>query len=124
MQNSQITNRHPRMTREARTLEAMIRIYCRGHHATGGKRLCAECADLQAYARLRLEKCPFQENKVTCAKCPVHCYRADMRARVRQVMRYAGPRMLFRHPILALLHLLVDGKRERPVRTNRNPDTA
>ena len=38
-------------------------------------------------------------------KCPVHCYEAAMRERVRQVMRYAGPRMLLRHPILALLHL-------------------
>ena len=112
------------MTREARTLEAMIRIYCRGHHATRGKSLCTECADLQAYAGLRLEKCPFQEAKTTCAKCPVHCYRPEMRVRVRQVMRYAGPRMLFRHPILALLHLVVDGKRALPVRPIRKPDTA
>ena len=105
MPNIQITNQHPRMTREARTLEAMIRIYCHGQHGTRGDALCAECTDLQAYAGLRLDKCPFQEEKTTCAKCPVHCYKPAMRERVRQVMRYAGPRMLLRHPILALLHL-------------------
>ena len=27
-----------------------------------------------------------------------------MRTRIKEVMRYAGPRMLFRHPVLALLH--------------------
>jgi hypothetical protein len=29
-----------------------------------------------------------------------------MREAVREVMRYAGPRMALRHPILAFLHLL------------------
>ena len=52
----------------------MIGIYCRGHHGTQGE-LCPDCADLLSYAGLRLEKCPFQENKTTCAKCPVHCYK-------------------------------------------------
>jgi hypothetical protein len=42
---------------------------------------------------------------MTCAKCPVHCYRPELRERIRAVMRYAGPRMLFRHPRLAILHL-------------------
>jgi hypothetical protein len=36
-----------------------------------------------------------------------------MRERVRVAMRYAGPRMLFRHPIMALLHL-IDGLRKEP----------
>lgn len=124
MPHIRLTNSHPRMAREARTLEAMIRIYCRGQHGTRGDSLCAECTELQDYAGTRLEKCPYQENKTTCAKCPVHCYKADMRERVRRVMRYAGPRMLFRHPILALIHLLVDGKREQPLRTGRKPNAA
>jgi hypothetical protein len=29
-----------------------------------------------------------------------------MRERIRQVMRYAGPRMLFNHPILSVFHLI------------------
>jgi predicted amidophosphoribosyltransferase len=87
----------------------MIHLYCRDRHGSQGE-LCAECEALLAYARARLDRCPFQENKVTCARCPVHCYRPEQRERIRAVMRYAGPRMLFRHPVLALLHL-VDGLR-------------
>lgn len=92
----------------------MIRLYCRGRHGNA-EQLCGECAELLEYARERLRRCPFQEGKTTCAKCPVHCYRPEMRARIRAAMRYAGPRMLYRHPILALRHLL-DGLRRKPVR--------
>jgi predicted amidophosphoribosyltransferase len=104
-----------RMAREARTVEAMIALYCREQHG-GGDGLCAECGGLLDYARTRLDKCPYQENKTTCAKCPSHCYRPAMREQVRAVMRYAGPRMLYRHPVLALLHLF-DGSRGKPVRS-------
>ncbi|GAB4282794.1 MAG: hypothetical protein Kow0092_37770 [Deferrisomatales bacterium] len=103
---------HPRIRRERRTLEAMVRLYCRDHHGTQASG-CGPCQELLAYARERLARCPFQERKTTCAKCPVHCYRPAMREQVREVMRYAGPRMLRRHPVLALLHLW-DGRRPRP----------
>ena len=99
-----------RLQREARTVAAMIRRYCRDrHHTTDG--LCPECAELLAYARRRLARCPFQERKTTCGKCPVHCYAPAMRERIREVMRYAGPRMLLSHPLMALRHLL-DGLRK------------
>jgi len=108
---------HPRLKREEKTIAAMIRLYCRDHH--GGKNaFCAECSELLDYARLRLDKCPYQEGKTTCAKCPIHCYKPVMREQVRAVMRYAGPRMLFRHPILTLYHF-IDGRREEPVDYNR-----
>lgn len=99
-----------RMAREERTVEAMVGIYCRALHGSGPSP-CAECGGLLAYARQRLARCPFQEGKTACSRCPVHCYRPEMRERVREVMRFAGPRMLWRHPILALLHVL-DGRRE------------
>ena len=35
-----------------------------------------------------------------------------MREEVREVMRHSGPRMLRRHPLLAVAHLL-DGRRLR-----------
>ena len=101
----------PRLTREARTLAAMLQIYCRAHH--GGGALCGECQALRDYAEMRLARCRFQENKPTCGQCPVHCYRPDAREQVRQVMRFAGPRMLWRHPVLSLRHLL-DGFRPAP----------
>ena len=101
---------HPRkmlmsLAREKRTIEAMVAIYCRGHHRQASG-LCAECQTLSDYALQRLSCCPFQANKPICANCTIHCYRKDMRAQVREVMRYAGPRMLWRHPLLALGHLL------------------
>lgn len=104
---------HPRLNREDRTVAAMIELYCQQNHHSAPGELCAECAELRAYTRARLKRCPFQGDKPTCANCAVHCYRPDMRERVRQVMRYSGPRMLLRHPLLAIIHLL-DGLRPAP----------
>ena len=104
-----------RLTREEKTIAAMIALYCRDHHAAGaagqaGDELCSECAELLAYARLRLERCRYGAEKPTCANCETHCYKPEMRERVRVVMRYSGPRMLKRHPMLAVAHL-VDGRK-------------
>jgi hypothetical protein len=93
-----------RLKREAETVNGMITIYCKGRHR--GEGLCPECAELQAYSLERLEKCRYGENKTTCRKCTTHCYKPEYRERIREVMRYAGPRMLARHPVLALRHLL------------------
>jgi hypothetical protein len=125
------TNPPRRLIREARTIAAMIELYCRGHHAEavrtvqpGGMRLCADCAELAAYAGVRLDKCRYGAEKPTCAVCPTHCYRPVMRERVRVVMRYSGPRMLRRHPVLAVAHL-VDGRRKRSdSRSGRSDDSS
>lgn len=98
-----------RLRRERKTIDLMIAMYCRAHHG-GGKIVCAECRLLADYAGRRIDRCPYGHSKPTCLKCPTHCYKPDMRERVRHVMRYAGPRMLFRHPLLAILHL-IDGHR-------------
>ncbi|MBS3783126.1 MAG: nitrous oxide-stimulated promoter family protein [Anaerolineae bacterium] len=96
---------HPRLLREKKTIKAMVRMACRGRHGTRD-RLCEGCEDLLGYALERLDRCPFQASKPTCADCPIHCYRPDRREEIRSVMRYAGPQMLFRHPLLALGHLV------------------
>jgi len=101
-----------RLAREWQTLAAMIGCYCEGHHHTNSA-LCPECRDLLDYATVRLERCRFGTEKPVCAKCPVHCYQPERRAQVKAVMRYAGPRMLWRHPILSLSHWL-DGFRSAP----------
>lgn len=93
------------MRREKLTIRKMARIYCKAHHLTK-KGLCEECRALLSYALERIDKCPYQEGKPACSACPIHCYAPVMREKIRQVMRYAGPRMLLRHPILAVLHLL------------------
>ncbi|NLE37073.1 MAG: nitrous oxide-stimulated promoter family protein [Pirellulaceae bacterium] len=92
----------------------MVCIFCRGHHDTADAP-CEECQALLDYAIQRLERCPFGTDKPTCAKCPIHCYKQAMRERIRTVMRYAGPRMLARHPVLALRHCL-DGAKLTPKR--------
>lgn len=97
---------HSRITTESKTLEAMIKIFCHGQHSNNGEGLCPECVELLDYARKRLEKCPFQENKPKCSECTVHCYKPDMREKIRAVMKYAGPRMLYRHPVLSGAHYL------------------
>ena len=89
---------------------AMVAIYCRAHHGRASPP-CPECAELIDYALARLDRCPLGETKPTCAHCAIHCYKPSMRERVRAVMRYAGPRMIWRHPILALGHLF-DGWRK------------
>ena len=88
---------------ERRTLEAMVAMYCRGRH--GSRAFCEECLGLLDYARGRLRSCPHAEDKPTCANCRTHCYKPLYRERVREVMRYAGPRMPLRHPLLAVRHL-------------------
>lgn len=91
----------------------MFKVYCRSTHG-GIKGLCPECLEMQRYALERLDRCPFQERKTTCAKCPIHCYKPDMRSRIKIVMRSAGPKMLFSHPWLAIRHML-DGFQEKPL---------
>ncbi len=102
-----------RRARELKTIDAMARMYCRGHGHGSGELLCAECAALFEYATRRLERCVFGDAKPTCANCTVHCYSAEMREQVRVMMKWSGPRMLLRHPILGLLHKL-DGLRPAP----------
>ncbi len=81
----------------------MVWCYCRGCHSSGNE-LCPECRGLLSYAAVRLDRCRFGEQKPTCAKCPVHCYQRDRREQVKRVMRYAGPRMLWQHPVLSFFH--------------------
>ncbi len=103
-----------RRARELKTIAVMLRMYCRAHHdLKDASPLCHDRIALHDYARRRLERCPFGEAKPTCANCTVHCYKAIMRERVRQAMGWAGPRMLWRHPVLAAWHL-IDGRRPAP----------
>jgi hypothetical protein len=107
-----------RMVREKRTIASMIDLYCRGQHNSQDG-LCSECTELRDYAFCRLDRCPFGADKPACAKCPIHCYKPEMRAKVKEVMRYAGPRMMLHHPVLSLLHQL-DSLRGRPARPSRS----
>jgi hypothetical protein len=101
-----------RLAREWKTMAAMVQRFCQGRHGSGDE-LCRECRSLLDYATIRLDRCRFGADKPTCANCPVHCYERRRREQMREVMRYAGPQMLWRHPILSLRHWL-DGFRKAP----------
>ncbi len=93
-----------RIAEEQQVIRQMIQLYCRKKE--GHTTLCDSCRELLEYATRRLKHCRYGAAKPTCRKCPIHCYRPDMQARIQAVMRWAGPRMLFHHPLAAVKHLL------------------
>lgn len=97
--------------REKRIVSQMIALYCKKKHGVKGG-LCSDCAALDAYARQRSDKCPFMETKTFCSNCKVHCYKPEMRERIRDVMRFSGPRMLLHHPVTAVRHV-IETKKEK-----------
>ena len=118
--------------REKQVMELMIRLYCRKNHGEQRRKelyssgsavssdleqmgedstqrknaLCSECRALRDYAMLRIEKCPFMETKTFCSNCKVHCYKPEMKEKIRRVMRYSGWRMLFVDPVQAIRHVI------------------
>ena len=98
--------------KEKEVVELMIRLYCHKKHHTKGDELCSSCKELVDYAHLRSDKCPFMETKTFCVNCKVHCYKPEMREKIREVMRFSGPRMIFHHPVLAIKHV-VSTKQEK-----------
>ena len=99
-----ITMASRRIEEEKRVAEQMIRLYCQKNE--GHKELCPRCKELLDYAHSRLDRCRYGEDKPTCKKCPTHCYRPEMREKIKMVMRWSGPRMVFYHPLAAIRHLL------------------
>ena len=102
-----------RLRRERSTVIKMIALYCHGHHGSQGTGLCDGCEELVRYVDARLQRCPFGEDKPTCNHCPIHCYRPEIREKIKRVMRYSGPRMFTQHPILTVFHF-VDSYRGGP----------
>lgn len=120
----------PHVRKDTRLLGDFAAIYCRGKHAVAertqlvsdgaslgvyGARppcVCAECADLLVYAEQRRAACP-KDPKPFCSYCDTHCYRLEMRERMRDVMRYAGPRSLLTgHAIDGIKHV-IDGRKAK-----------
>lgn len=97
--------------REKEMVSQMIALYCKKNHHTKGT-LCPDCAALTQYARQRSDKCPFMETKTFCSNCTVHCYKPEMREKIRRVMRFSGPRMFFHHPVAAIRHV-IETKKEQ-----------
>ncbi|NTW29359.1 MAG: nitrous oxide-stimulated promoter family protein [Coriobacteriia bacterium] len=111
------------VARDAATVAGLMRIWCDAHHAERsrdtvrtptallgvyGRRtpvLCSECQAHLAYAEQRLVHCP-KDPKPFCSHCDIHCYSATEREWQRAMMRYAGPRSIFRgHALEAIRHM-------------------
>jgi len=90
---------------ELKTINKMLSIYCHDMHGGNQGQLCSECQQILDYAGQRLDKCPYGENKPVCSQCSIHCYKPEQRAAVKQVMRYSGPRMLWRNPVLTVRYM-------------------
>ncbi|PVX26561.1 MAG: nitrous oxide-stimulated promoter family protein, partial [Candidatus Bathyarchaeum sp.] len=82
-----MSEQHPRIKREKKTIDKMVHVYCKGKHHPKGKRLCDDCSEFLSYASTRLSKCPFQDEKPTCGKCLVHCYKPEMREKAKKIMK-------------------------------------
>ena len=97
---------------EMATVKKMLEIYCRAHHGNNLS-LCEECEALLDYARARVERCPHMETKTFCSACQTHCYAPKMREKIREAMRYSGPRMLLHAPVMALRHMFIEWREKR-----------
>ncbi len=86
-------------------VKMMASYYCKKHHYPE-KNLCCNCEKLVEHAYLKLDKCFFGEDKPVCSECKIHCYSVAMRKRIKDIMRYSGPRMIYIHPIASLKHLM------------------
>lgn len=115
--------------KEKKLIPVMIKKYCNGKHkekrkAQGIKHgeVCHECKELTEYALFRLDKCPFKVNKKFCSFCKIHCYKPEMREKIKAVMKYSGPRMLPSHPIFAISHVvqMIKYKKERKAEKRDN----
>ena len=95
-----------RIDREKKTIKLMIYIYCRKKHGMKDGQLCDECQELLEYANKRLSYCKFGENKSTCSRCPIHCYKKDMKEKVKKVMKFSGPRLIIYNPVELMKHAL------------------
>ena len=106
-------NKDQKRENEKKTVNEMIAMYCHGNHHTRKHELCAECEKLRDYAFGRIDSCPFMETKTFCTVCKVHCYEPRMREKIRTVMRYSGPRMIYVHPVMAVHHLTETVRQKR-----------
>ena len=109
MEKGKLFLREKRINREIKTVETMIHMYCKAKHGSNNS-LCESCNQLVKYAISKYEKCPFGEIKPECSVCPIHCYKPEEKEAIKKVMKYAGPRMIYKHPVMAFEHLIAKWK--------------
>lgn len=91
------------LEKEKEVFKLMVEIYCKGHKHENS--ICLDCQLIVDYGIRRIDNCPFGEEKTFCSQCKIHCFQDEKRKKVKEIMRYSGPRMIFYHPIMALKHI-------------------
>ena len=94
-----------RVDKEKKIVTLMINLYCKKKHGNLSGELCRECRDLEEYAHKKLTYCKFGDKKSSCKKCPIHCYKKDMRDKIKEVMKFSGPRILIYNPLEYIRHI-------------------
>jgi hypothetical protein len=106
--------------KDLRLLALFIDCWCGAHHdnatrtaiasvaefaplTLSGCRLCPECRELLDYAIARRRVCPLNP-KPACKDCPIHCYQAEQRAKIRNIMRFSGRHLILRGRLDLLWH--------------------
>ncbi len=97
-----INDKDIKIKEEKNIVNLMIKIYCRGNKHLDPP--CDSCSDLIDYVEEKIDICPFMETKTFCSNCAIHCYNDSMQKKIKKVMRYSGPRMIFHHPLMTINH--------------------
>ena len=92
-----------KIEQDKQTIRLMVGLYCR--HRLPVREIPEEDEQLIDYAEQRLTHCRYGEMKPACKHCATHCYKPDMQEKVREVMRWTGPRMIFFSPKVAFRHI-------------------
>ena len=122
---------------DTRLLGGFTAIYCRGVHPASRRtalvsdacalgvyglrvpQVCDECADVLRYVEKRRAYCP-KDPKPSCSFCDTHCYSAEMSDRMREVMRYAGPRSMFHgYAVAGIKHVFAERAAKRAARAGQ-----
>ena len=126
----QAAHRHPltpeldrELTRDLKTLTLFIRVYCKHKHSSANRQpvelvthdvqrlagrpveLCEDCRKLLTHALVKRSNCAM-EPKPMCKHCPNHCYHPTYRAKIRDVMKFSGRRLVLTGRLDYLFHLL------------------
>ena len=90
--------------REKKVISEMVKLYCRKNHKK--RELCDECRDVLNYSLNRIDNCKYMYTKTFCSNCKKPCYSPKMKEKIKQIMKFSVPRILFHHPLLVIYHII------------------
>ncbi len=97
-----------RIKKDEKILKKFIQVYCKENHLKKGTKehnngMCKECYELFLYAKQKNEKCPL-DPKPQCKHCKIHCYSKEMRAKIKEIMKFSGIYMIKRGRLDWIFH--------------------